>query len=71
MPDRCWIYIATLFTLLASLYAGHKAYSKPTSIHSPLLRALLLFALLAQTLFLHFRGQSHGHCPTTNLFETL
>ncbi len=71
MPERCWIYIATLATFLATLYAARKAYIRQAPIHSATLRILLFIALIAQTTFLHLRGLSHGHCPTTNPFETL
>lgn len=71
MPERCWIYIATVITLIATIYAARKAYAQQTPIHSPTLRILLFIALIAQTIFLHLRGLSHGHCPTTNPFETL
>src|ERR1700679_6602 len=32
---------------------------------------LLAAAFASHTLFLHQRGQEIGHCPITNLFETL
>jgi ABC-type uncharacterized transport system permease subunit len=71
MPERTYIYTATVATLIASIIAAHKAYNRRTPIHSPAIRILLLIALIAQTAFLHTRGLTHGHCPTTNPFETL
>jgi len=68
--DRLWLFLATLGYLAST---GWGLYSlgaqRPLANRWAFLLIALAFAL--HTLFLHQRGEAIGHCPITNLFETL
>jgi len=70
VQDRLWLLLATLGYLAS---AGWGLYSlgsqRPVANRGTFLLIIAAFAL--QTLFLHQRGSAIGHCPITNLFETL
>ncbi len=70
MHDRLWLFLATL-GYLASAGCGLYALGSKRPLDNRWTFALLAAGFLLQTEFLHVRGAAIGHCPITNLFETL
>ena len=70
MHDRFWLFLATLGYLASAGWGLYALGSRrPVSNRWTILLIGAAFAL--HTLFLHQRGEAIGHCPITNLFETL
>lgn len=70
MHDRLWLFLATLGYLTSAGWGLYALGSKrPVANRWTFL--LIVAAFTLQTLFLHRRGEAIGHCPITNLFETL
>ncbi|MCE0484437.1 MAG: cytochrome c biogenesis protein [Methylacidiphilales bacterium] len=70
MHDRLWLFLATL-GYLASAGWGLYALGSQRPIANRFTFLLIAGAFVFHTLFLYQRGQAIGHCPITNLFETL
>lgn len=70
MEDRHWLALGTALTLLSSGW-GTFALGAGRTQSTRWNNALLLVAWLCQSVFLYERGQRIGHCPLTNLFETV
>jgi len=68
--DRLWLLLATLGYLASAGWGLHALGSQRTVANRGAFM-LILAAFVLQTLFLHQRGKTIGHCPITNLFETL
>jgi ABC-type uncharacterized transport system permease subunit len=68
--DRLWLELATL-GYLASAAWGLYALSARKLIADRGTFTLIGIAFVLHTVFLHQRGEAIGHCPITNLFETL
>ncbi len=70
MHDHIWLFLATLGYLAS---AGWGIYSlgsgRPLADWWTL--SLIGVSFVLHTYFLHQRGEAIGHCPITNLFETL
>ena len=70
MHDRLWLFLATLAYLASASWGIYALGSqRPVANRWTFLSILTGFAF--HTLFLRQRGQEIGHCPITNLFETL
>jgi ABC-type uncharacterized transport system permease subunit len=70
MHDRFWLFLATLGYLASAGWGLYALGSRrPMSNRWTILLIGAAFAL--HTLFLRQRGEAIGHCPITNLFETL
>jgi ABC-type uncharacterized transport system permease subunit len=72
MGDRLWLGLAGLFAFLGALRGAYLFGSRSQAQGSG--RRIDLFLLAAwgcQSLFLYLRGRSIGHCPITNLLETV
>jgi ABC-type uncharacterized transport system permease subunit len=70
MQDRFWLFLATLGYLASAGWGLYALGSRrPVSNRWTILLIGAAFAL--HTFFLHQRGEAIGHCPITNLFETL
>jgi len=68
--DRLWLFLATLAYLASASWGIYALGSqRPVANRWTFLSILTGFAF--HTLFLRQRGQEIGHCPITNLFETL
>ena len=70
MHDRLWLFLATL-GYLASAGWGLYALGSQRPVGNRWTLLLIAGAFGFHTLFLYARGQAIGHCPITNLFETL
>jgi ABC-type uncharacterized transport system permease subunit len=70
MEDRFWLALATLGYLISSGWGAY-ALGARTRISNRWNDSLLLLSFLAHCAFLQQRGQAIGHCPLTNLFETV
>ena len=70
MHDRIWLFLATL-GYLASAGWGLYALGSQRPLANRWTFLLIAAAFVLHTLFLHQRGEAIGHCPITNLFETL
>ncbi len=70
MHDRLWLFLATL-GYLASAGWGLYALGSQRPVGNRWTLLLIIGAFGLHTLFLYERGQIIGHCPITNLFETL
>ena len=70
MYDRLWLFLATLI-YLASAGWGLYALGSRRTIADRWSFLLIACGFAFHTLFLHQRGAAIGHCPITNLFETL
>ena len=70
MHDRLWLFLATL-GYLASAGWGLYALGSQRPLANRWTFLLIAAAFALHTLFLHQRGEAIGHCPITNLFETL
>ena len=68
--DRLWLFLATL-GYLASAGWGLYALGSQRPLANRWTFLLIATAFVLHTLFLHQRGEAIGHCPITNLFETL
>jgi len=68
--DRLWLFLATL-GYLASAGWGLYALGSQRPLANRWTFLLIGAAFAMHTLFLHQRGEAIGHCPITNLFETL
>jgi ABC-type uncharacterized transport system permease subunit len=68
--DHLWLFLATL-GYLASAGWGLYALGSRRPLANSWTFLLILAAFLLHTNFLHERGEEIGHCPITNLFETL
>jgi HemX protein len=68
--DRLWLFLATL-GYLASAGWGLYALGSQRPISNRGTFYLIAVAFVFHTIFLHQRGEAIGHCPITNLFETL
>ncbi|SDT96351.1 ABC-type uncharacterized transport system, permease component [Verrucomicrobium sp. GAS474] len=70
MEDRLWFALGTVLALVSAGWSAY-AFGAGRSQHTRWNNALLLLAWLAMSVFLSERGKRIGHCPLTNLFETL
>ncbi|VVM06811.1 Cytochrome c biogenesis protein CcsA [Methylacidimicrobium cyclopophantes] len=70
MEERFWLGLAGLFAFLGALRGAYTLGSRAKE-GSRMVDLFLLAALGSQSLFLYFRGKSIGHCPITNLLETV
>lgn len=70
MHDRLWLFLATL-GYLASAGWGLYALGSQKPVSNRWTFLLIAAAFVFHTVFLHQRGEAIGHCPITNLFETL
>ncbi|HEY8965058.1 MAG TPA: cytochrome c biogenesis protein CcsA, partial [Candidatus Methylacidiphilales bacterium] len=70
MEDRLWFAVGTGLTLVSAGWAIF-ALGAGRSQHTQWNNGLLFVAWLAMSLFLSERGRAIGHCPITNLFETV
>jgi ABC-type uncharacterized transport system permease subunit len=70
MDDRHWLALATGLTLVSSGW-GSYALGAGRSHGSRWNNLLLAVAWVLQSVFLFERGARIGHCPLTNLFETV
>jgi ABC-type uncharacterized transport system permease subunit len=70
VQDRLWLFLATL-GYLASAGWGLYALGSQRPLANRWTFFLIAIAFLSHTQFLHQRGEAIGHCPITNLFETL
>jgi ABC-type uncharacterized transport system permease subunit len=70
MHDRLWLAAATL-GYLASAGWGLYALGAQRPVANRGTFLLIAAAFVLHTLFLRARGLAIGHCPITNLFETL
>ena len=70
MEDRLWFALGTVLALASACWAIY-ALGARRSQHTAWNNALLALAWLAMSVFLEERGKRIGHCPLTNLFETL
>jgi ABC-type uncharacterized transport system permease subunit len=68
--DRIWLVLATL-GYLASASWGFYALGARRPLGDRTTFILISTAFVLHTIFLHQRGAAIGHCPITNLFETL
>jgi ABC-type uncharacterized transport system permease subunit len=68
--DRVWLDLATL-GYLASAAWGLYALGARRLVANRGTFVLIGTAFVLHTIFLHQRGAAIGHCPITNLFETL
>jgi ABC-type uncharacterized transport system permease subunit len=68
--DRLWLELATL-GYLASAFWGIYALGARRPLGDRTTFILIGAAFVFHTIFLHQRGERIGHCPITNLFETL
>jgi len=68
--DRIWLVLATL-GYLASAFWGFYALGARRTIANRTTFILIGTAFVLHTIFLHQRGTAIGHCPITNLFETM
>jgi ABC-type uncharacterized transport system permease subunit len=68
--DRLWLELATL-GYLASAFWGIYALGARRPLGDRATFSLIGGAFVFHTIFLHQRGEAIGHCPITNLFETL
>ncbi len=68
--DRLWLFLATL-GYLASAGWGLYALGSQRPLANRWTFLLIALAFASHTVFLHQRGEAIGHCPITNLFETL
>jgi ABC-type uncharacterized transport system permease subunit len=68
--DRLWLELATL-GYLASAGWGLYALSVRRLIDDRGTFVLIGVAFVLHTIFLYQRGEAIGHCPITNLFETM
>ncbi|MGD9896477.1 MAG: inner membrane protein YpjD [Candidatus Methylacidiphilaceae bacterium] len=70
MGDRLWLSLAALFAFLGALRGAYMLGSRSKGA-GRLVDLFLLAAWGGQSLFLYFRGKNIGHCPITNLLETV
>jgi ABC-type uncharacterized transport system permease subunit len=70
MHDRLWLFLATL-GYLASAGWGLYALGSQRAIANRWTFLLIAVGFVLHTVFLDQRGAEIGHCPITNLFETL
>lgn len=70
MNDRLWLVLATL-GYLASACWGFYALGARRTIANRATFVLIGSSFVLHTIFLHQRGEAIGHCPITNLFETM
>ena len=70
MHDHIWLFLATL-GYLASAGWGLYALGSGRPLANWWTLSLIIVAFGLHTVFLHQRGEAIGHCPITNLFETL
>ena len=70
MHDHIWLFLATL-GYLASAGWGLYALGSGRPLANWWTLSLILISFAFHTVFLHQRGEAIGHCPITNLFETL
>lgn len=70
MHDRFWLFLATL-GYLASAGWGLYALGSKRPLANWWTLLLIGLAFILHSYFLHQRGEVIGHCPITNLFETL
>ncbi len=70
VQDRLWLFLATL-GYLASAGWGLYALGSQRPLANRWVILLIAVSFAFHTLFLHQRGEAIGHCPITNLFETL
>ena len=70
MHDHIWLFLATL-GYLASAGWGLYALGSGRPLANWWNLSLIILAFGLHTVFLHQRGEAIGHCPITNLFETL
>jgi len=70
VQDRLWLFLATL-GYLASAGWGLYALGSQRPLANRWTFLLIALAFTLHTFFLHQRGAAIGHCPITNLFETL
>jgi ABC-type uncharacterized transport system permease subunit len=68
--DHIWLFLATL-GYLASAGWGLYALGSGRPLANWWTLSLIAGAFGLHTYFLHQRGEAIGHCPITNLFETL
>jgi ABC-type uncharacterized transport system permease subunit len=68
--DRLWLELATV-GYLASAFWGIYALGARRPLGDRATFILIGGAFVLHTIFLHQRGTAIGHCPITNLFETL
>ncbi len=70
MGERLWLGVAGLFAFLGALRGAYRFGSRANRA-GRLVDLFLLAAWGSQTLFLYLRGRTIGHCPITNLLETI
>ena len=70
MNDRLWLVLATLGYLAAAFW-GVYALGARRTVANRATFVLIGGAFVLHTIFLHQRGEAIGHCPITNLFETM
>ncbi|WP_018290718.1 inner membrane protein YpjD [Verrucomicrobium sp. 3C] len=70
MGERLWLGLAGFFAFLGALRGAYMLGSRFRRC-GQLVDPFLLAAWGSQSLFLYLRGRSIGHCPITNLLETL
>ena len=70
MGERLWLGLAGFFAFVGALRGAYMLGSRAKGA-GRLVDLFLLAAWASQTLFLYFRGRSIGHCPITNLLETI
>jgi len=70
VEDRNWLILATALVFLSSGW-GTFALGAGRTQSTRWNDGLLALAWLAQSVFLYQRGAEIGHCPLTNLFETV
>jgi ABC-type uncharacterized transport system permease subunit len=68
--DRLWLFLATLGYLVSAGW-GLYALGSQRPLANRWTFLLIAAAFASHTVFLHQRGEAIGHCPITNLFETL
>ncbi|CAB4242457.1 ABC transporter permease [Methylacidimicrobium sp. AP8] len=70
MGERLWLGLAGLFGFLGALRGAYALGSRAKGA-GRLADFFLMASWASQTLFLYFRGRKIGHCPITNLLETI
>ena len=70
MQDRLWLSLATLGYLASAGWGLYALGARRPMVNRGTFWVILISFVL-HTVFLRQRGEAIGHCPITNLFETL